>query len=410
MTSAERAGDPATRSEAMAEIGNLLGLGVLAVDASLIVTGWNEWLERATGKSRVDVLGRPLREVEPTLRPAAVAAFDRAIQGSVVVMSQALHEYLLEAPAPGGFEHLGRMRQSVRILPLRGDGSQSLGATAFIEDVTERVAREADLRAAAEAAQRADEAKSKFFTSMSHELRTPIGAIAGYADLLASGRHLHDRFAARAASVAGDMIDVVNNIGLVRAFAARHRECERLTRIKTVASHLQHIVDDVLSFARIGAGREEAEVTDGDALALAREALIAVEPLAVKKGLAVRSRLPADRVPIRTDQVKVRQILINLLGNAIKFTERGSIEIEVSLVDEGRTVAFSVLDTGPGISQANLAGIFDPFTRVPNRDRPKPGTGLGLAVSRGLARLLGGDISVTSEVGVGSRFTARIPR
>lgn len=382
MTSAERAGDPATRSEAMAEIGNLLGLGVLAVDASLIVTGWNEWLERATGKSRVDVLGRPLREVEPTLRPAAVAAFDRAIQGSVVVMSQALHEYLLEAPAPGGFEHLGRMRQSVRILPLRGDGSQSLGATAFIEDVTERVAREADLRAAAEAAQRADEAKSKFFTSMSHELRTPIGAIAGYADLLASGMF-------------GSVTET---------------QSERLTRIKTVASHLQHIVDDVLSFARIGAGREEAEVTDGDALALAREALIAVEPLAVKKGLAVRSRLPADRVPIRTDQVKVRQILINLLGNAIKFTERGSIEIEVLLVDEGRTVAFSVLDTGPGISQANLAGIFDPFTRVPNRDRPKPGTGLGLAVSRGLARLLGGDISVTSEVGVGSRFTARIPR
>ena len=382
MTSGERAGDPALRSEAMAEIGNLLGLGVLSVDKTLIVTGWNEWLERATGKPRAIVLGRSLREVEPTLRPAAVAAFDRAIQGSVVVMSQALHEYLLEAPAPGGFEHLGRMRQSVRILPLRNEASQSLGATAFIEDVTERVAREADLRAAAEAAQRADEAKSKFFTSMSHELRTPIGAIAGYADLLASG-----------------MFGTVTET-----------QTERLARIKTVASHLQHIVDDVLAFARIGAGREEAALTDGDAITLAREALIAVEPLAVKKGLAVRSRLPADRMPIRTDQVKVRQILINLLGNAIKFTERGSIELEVSLVDEGRTVAFSVLDTGPGISQANLTGIFDPFTRVPNHDRPKPGTGLGLAVSRGLARLLGGDISVTSEVGVGSRFTARIPR
>ena len=382
MTAAERAGDPSIRAEAMAEIGNLLGLGVLTVDTTLTVTGWNDWLERATGKPRANVLGRPLGEVEPTLRPAAIAAFDRAIQGSVVVMSQALHEYLLEAPAPGGFEHLGRMRQSVRILPLRDEASQSLGATAFIEDVTERVAREADLRAAAEAAQRADEAKSKFFTSMSHELRTPIGAIAGYADLLASGMF-------------GSVTET---------------QSERLTRIKTVASHLQHIVDDVLSFARIGAGREEAELTDGDAIALAREALIAVEPLAVKKGLAVRSRLPADRIPIRTDQVKVRQILINLLGNAIKFTERGSIELEVSLVDEGRTVAFSVLDTGPGISQANLAGIFDPFTRVPNRDRPKPGTGLGLAVSRGLARLLGGDISVTSEVGVGSRFTARVPR
>ena len=382
MTSTARVGDPGIRSEAMAEIGNLLGLGVLTVDPTLTVTEWNEWLERATGKVRADVIGRPLREIEPTLRPAAVAAFERAIRGSVVVMSQALHEYLLDAPAPGGFEHLGRMRQSVRILPLRDEASQSLGATAFIEDVTERVAREADLRAAVEAAQRADEAKSQFFTSMSHELRTPIGAIAGYADLLASGMF-------------GGVTET---------------QSERLLRIKSVASHLQHIVDDLLSFARIGAGREEAELTDGDAIALAREALIAVEPLAVSKGLAVRSRLPADRIPIRTDQVKVRQILINLLGNAIKFTERGSIELEVSLVDEGRTVAFSVLDTGPGISQANLAGIFDPFMRVPNRDRPKPGTGLGLAVSRGLSRLLGGDVTVTSEVGVGSRFTARIPR
>ena len=382
MTSVGRVGDPAIRSEAMGEIGNLLGLGVLTVDPMLIVTEWNEWLERATGKSRADVVGRPLLEVEPTLRPAAVAAFDRAIRGSVVVMSQALHEYLLDAPAPGGFEHLGRMRQSVRILPLRDEASQSLGATAFIEDVTERVAREAALRAAAEAAQRADEAKSKFFTSMSHELRTPIGAIAGYADLLASGMF-------------GGVTET---------------QADRLVRIKTIASHLEHIVNDLLSFARIGAGREEAELTDGDAIALAREALIAVEPLAVKRGLAVRSRLPADRIPIRTDQVKVRQILINLLGNAIKFTERGSIELEVSLVDEGRTVAFSVLDTGPGISQANLAGIFDPFTRIPNHDRSKPGTGLGLAVSRGLARLLGGDILVMSEVGVGSRFTAQIPR
>ena len=382
MTSTARVGDPGIRSEAMAEIGNLLGLGVLTVDPTLTVTEWNEWLERATGKVRADVIGRPLREIEPTLRPAAVAAFERAIRGAVVVMSQALHEYMLDAPAPGGFEHLGRMRQSVRILPLRDEASQSLGATAFIEDVTERVAREADLRAAVEAAQRADEAKSQFFTSMSHELRTPIGAIAGYADLLASGMF-------------GGVTET---------------QSERLLRIKSVASHLQHIVDDLLSFARIGAGREEAELTDGDAIALAREALIAVEPLAVSKGLAVRSRLPADRIPIRTDQVKVRQILINLLGNAIKFTERGSIELEVSLVDEGRTVAFSVLDTGPGISQANLAGIFDPFMRVPNRDRPKPGTGLGLAVSRGLSRLLGGDVTVTSEVGVGSRFTARIPR
>jgi signal transduction histidine kinase len=374
--------DAAIRAEIFSEIGNLLDVGVLSVDTALVVTGWNTWLERITGRRECDAIGRSLREFEPALRPSALAALERAAKGSVVIMSQGLHEYLLEVPAPAGFERMKRMQQSVRILPQRGPDGSPLGATAFIEDVTERVAREADLRAAVDEAHAANEARSRFFAAMSHELRTPIGAISGYADLLVNG--------------------MFGPIG--------ETQREPLGRIRTVASHLQHIVDEILSFSRIGAGREETQITDADAIVLAREALVAVEPLAVKKGLAVRSRFPADRIAARTDQVKVRQILINLLGNAIKFTERGSIELEVALTDEGRMVAFSVLDTGAGIAAADLVSIFEPFTRVPTRGASKPGTGLGLAVSRGLARLLGGDIAVTSEIGVGSRFTATIPR
>lgn len=369
------------RAETLVEIGSLLDIGVLTVDAGLIVTGWNDWLERATGKPRRDIVGKPLTVADPSLRPAALAAFDRAIQGSGVFMSQAFHEHLIDARPPNGFEAMGRMRQSVRILPLRGEDGTNVGAIAFIEDVTERVAREAELRAAVDAAQAANEAKSQFFTAMSHELRTPIGAIAGYADLLATG-------------IFGTVSDI---------------QREHLSRITTVASHLQHIVNEILSFARLNAGREETVLRDADAVALAREALIAVEPLAVKKGLAVRSRFPAEAIPVNTDPVKVRQILINLLGNAIKFTENGSIELEVGLAEEERIVAFSVADTGPGISAANLAIIFEPFTRVISRDSVKPGTGLGLAVSRGFARVLGGDITVSSELGKGSRFTATIP-
>jgi signal transduction histidine kinase len=367
----------------MIDIGGLLDVGVLTIDANLVITGWNDWMTRATGRARADVVGRPLQDAGLRLRPQAIAAFERAVRGSVVIMSHALHEYLIEARPPQGFERYERMQQSVRILPLGGDALTPGGATAFVTDVTESVAREADLRAAVKEAQAANEAKSLFFNSMSHELRTPIGAVLGYADLLAS-----------------DIFGPVTEV-----------QREQIKRIGAISSHLKNIVEEILSFGSLEAGREQIHLSDAEAAELAEEALVAVEPLAAQKGLTLRRQYPSDRVALRTDQVKVRQILINLLGNAIKFTPRGSIELGVSTMErDGRpSVAFSVLDTGEGMAAGDLERIFEPFTRVQHRDQTSKGTGLGLAVSRGLARLLGGDITVTSEPGVGSRFTAIIP-
>jgi PAS domain S-box-containing protein len=370
------------QSGALAEIGALLDVGVLTVDADLVVTGWNDWLERASGTSRREIVNRSIHDIEPRLRHAAIAAIERAINGSVVVLSQAFHECLVEVRPPAGFEHMARMQQSVRILPLTGEGGKPLGAVAFIQDVTERVSREAELRAAVETAEAANIARSSFFTAMSHELRTPIGAMSGYAELLLTG-------------IFGDVTE---------------KQREPLVRITSVASHLQKIVNEILALARISARREEIEMTDVDVATLVGEALIAVEPLAAQKGLEVRRIIPATPIRLRTDQVKVRQILINLLANAIKFTEQGHIELEASVASDGRQVKFTVSDTGPGIAPADLARIFDPFTRVGRTAETKPGTGLGLALSRDLARLLGGDITVTSKVGTGSWFTASIPR
>jgi len=374
--------DDMLRSAAMSDLGALLDVGVLTVDADMVVTGWNDWLERASGRSRREVVGRSIRDVHPPLRHAAIAAIERAVGGSVVVMSQAFHECLIEVRPPAGYEHMARMQQSVRILPLTGEGTKPLGAVAFIQDVTERVSREAELKAAVEAAEAANAAKSSFFTAMSHELRTPIGAVAGYADLLATG--------------------VFGPIG--------EQQLDPLLRIKSVTSHLQSIVNEILALARVSAHREEVELCEVDAVALAEEALVAVEPLAAQKGLEVRRRFSSTPLRLHTDNVKVRQILINLLGNAIKFTERGSIELEVALTNEGRHVAYVVSDTGPGIARNDLSRIFEPFTRVTSRGSPNPGSGIGLALSRELARLLGGDITVTSDVGQGSRFTAVLPR
>jgi len=367
-------------AEAVAEIGSLLDAGVVIVDADAIVTHWNDWLVRATGIQRADVVGRRLCSCGVALNTTAMVAVDQAIQGSVVVLSHAFHGWFLDARPAAGFDRYERMQQSARLLPLRDEGTAA-GAAIFIEDVTERVAREADLRTAVGLARAAEAGKSQFFAGMSHELRTPIGAIAGYADLMEAG-----------------MFGPVTE-----------EQRERLRRITGVAQHLEHIVNDILSFARVDAGREEVELVDTDAVVLAQEAIAAVEPLAVQKGLKLASRYAAPVMPMRTDAVKVRQILINLLGNAVKFTAKGSVELEVARTGDGRSLSFSVLDTGPGIAPADLGAIFDPFVRGTPRNASRPGTGLGLAVSRGFARLLGGDVAATSELAIGSRFTATIP-
>ena len=372
----------AANADVLVQVGGLLNVGVLVVDEQLIITGWSDWLHRATGKAPEHVLGRRLVEVEPSMRPSAIAAFQRAVDGAVVVMSQALHGFLLTAPPPLGFEAMGQMQQSVRILPLAKSADCGGGAAAFIEDVTERVAREQALRVALEEAQAANQSKSDFLAAMSHELRTPIGAMSGYADLLAQ-------------EVFGPVSDVQRT---------------HLERIKGVAAHLLNIVNEILNFARLNAHREEAALGDADAGALAAEALAAVEPLAVKKGLRIEARLPAHPIPMTTDVVKVRQILINLLGNAVKFTERGSIELGVAPTEDGKAVAFHVVDTGAGIPTGDARRIFDPFVQLMSRSGKPVGTGLGLSVSLELARLLGGDITLESEVGVGSRFTTVIPR
>ena len=370
------------QAPSLLEMGDVLDVGVLRLDQELIVTGWNAWLEKATGKRAVDVLGRALCEVEPHLRPATQASLKQAVNGATVILSQRLHGFLIDAPAPAGCEQLDRMQQSVRVLPLYHDSGAPCGAVALIQDVSDRVAREEELRAALDQAQLANRAKSDFLAAMSHELRTPIGAITSYADLLADG-------------LFGPVADT---------------QRERLLRIKVVAGHLLGIVEQILTAARVEAGREKVRLGPADGIQIVREAIMAVQPLVETKGLQLHTRLGAESIPMHTDAIKVRQILINLLGNAVKFTDCGSISIDVDLSPDGSRVAFRVADTGVGIAADDLELIFEPFVQVaPSTVRPHEGTGLGLSVSRELTRLLGGDLTVASELGAGSVFTAGLP-
>jgi signal transduction histidine kinase len=226
----------------------------------------------------------------------------------------------------------------------------------------------------------ASQAKSDFLASMSHELRTPLGAIIGYMDLLENGM-----------------------VGPVQPLQKQY-----FGRVKAAARHLVHIIEEILTFSRVEAGKEPLQLEKVDAVSLTRTVVELFEPQAGTKALLMRMQLPESPVMLFCDPTKLRQILINVIGNAMKFTERGAVDICVSA--SGERVTFVVNDTGPGMTAANLELIFDPFTQLDQSlSRSKGGTGLGLPVSRKLARLLGGDLIVESVPGEGTTFTLWLP-
>lgn len=238
--------------------------------------------------------------------------------------------------------------------------------------------------AAREAAEAASRAKSQFVAMMSHELRTPLSAIIGYQELLSE-------------QIPGPL---------------NEEQRRHLGRIRTSASHLRDLINQILELSRIEAGKEEVARQRTDLAELTEGVTRVLEQEAERKGLDLVVRVP-ESVSATTDPAKVRQILINLISNAIKFTETGSVTVsleEAESVDGVREACVTVADTGPGIAAEDRERIFDVFTQVDqSMTRSAGGSGLGLAVSRRLARLLGGSLGLESEPGEGSTFTLRIP-
>lgn len=367
-------------SSLLHELGDVLEVGVLVLDQELVVRGWNAWLAAASGRPAEEVLGTPLVDVFPDLRGGrAEGVLRRALGGATTVWSQQFHGYLLPLPAPAGHERFPRMQQSVRIMPLMGAAAIE-GVLVLVHDVTERVAREEELRKALQDAEGASQAKSDFLAAMSHELRTPLAAIVGYMDLL------H-----------GEMVGAVAPL-----------QKTYLGRVRAAAQHLISIIEGILTFSRVDAGKEQLHLEPCDATRLAREVEELFEPQALLKQLVLSIRVPDCETPILTDVTKLRQILINLLGNAVKFTDRGQVALEMRVEDT--RVVFTIRDTGPGIGADDMGRIFDAFTQLDQSlRRSKGGTGLGLPVSRKLAHLLGGDLAVESRPGEGTAFTLWLP-
>jgi signal transduction histidine kinase/CheY-like chemotaxis protein len=236
---------------------------------------------------------------------------------------------------------------------------------------------DAERRARAEA-ERANAVKSDFLATMSHELRTPLNAMLGYTDLW--------------------LIDL--------PVPLPEQLRPQVHRVQRSAQHLLQLIDEILTFSRIEAGQEDVVLGDTNVHEELETVATLIEPLALEKGLQFDISMPPNQLPITTDARKLRQILINLLSNAVKFTQEGSVRL--ILEERGGVLRFDVVDTGAGIPETELARIFEPFVQLRSDHRPG-GTGLGLSVTRRLARLLGGDVTVTSVPGTGSTFTVTLP-
>jgi signal transduction histidine kinase len=226
----------------------------------------------------------------------------------------------------------------------------------------------------------ASQHKSQFLANMSHELRTPLNAVLGYAELLADG-------------IYGVLTEKARGV---------------LERIQSNGKHLLGLINDVLDLSKIEAGQLTLTIEDYAMPAVVHSVVSATESLAKAKGLALVASVPRALPMGRGDERRLTQVLLNLVGNAIKFTDKGSVGIEVALADDCFELA--VKDTGPGIAEADQARIFEEFQQVDNSNtRQKGGTGLGLAISRRIVEMHGGAIRVRSELGKGSTFVVVVP-
>ena len=397
-------------AQASASLGMVLGVSAVEQRiAELAVSGLVDYCvldvlhDDGTIRRRAAVHANPARDelmrrlLEHVLRPDAAHGVARVIRtGGTEVETPATDGFASHDGPADIFEQLAPRLQVIVPLRARGRvlGALTLGIgegeiwgtnpLAFAESFADRAALALDnaglleeVVTARDLAERANESKAQFLATLSHEFRTPLTAVIGYSELLLAGvpEKLPDRLAVY------------------------------VDRIRASASHQLALVEQILDYARLEGGSQHVQLGPVDFYTVAREAADLVRPDAAAVGFPVRVECAQDSVRGYTDEGKLRQILGNLLANAVQFTKAGEVRVEIA--ESGDGAVFQVSDTGPGVPADQLARIFDRFWQAsPGRGR---GVGLGLNITRQLVLLLGGEIGVKSTVGQGTTFTVRIP-
>jgi PAS domain S-box-containing protein len=348
---------------------------ILRMDTGGRVTFANEFAQRFFGYSEQELVGRPVSETivpatESTGRDLARLLEDVAYHPD----KYACHEN----------ENIRKNGERVWIAwtnkPTFDADGRLAGVLCIGNDITRLKRAEGELVEAMEAAQAADRIKSAFLATMSHELRTPLNSIIGFTGILLQG-------------LAGPMND---------------EQRKQLGMVQGSSRHLLALINDVLDISKIEAGELEIRREPFDVCASLERVVQALMPLARKKGLAVRTEIGAELGAIIGDQRRFEQIVTNLLGNAVKFTERGGVTLRCAA--RRGNLELSVQDTGSGIPREHFQGLFRPFHQVDTGlTRKHEGTGLGLSICKRLVELMGGRIAFDSTEGVGSTFTVSVP-
>ncbi len=381
-TQAERA-LKASEERYRATLDNTLeGCQLLAFDWRYLYL--NDAASRHNRRPNAELLGRTMPEAWPGIEASPVFQMMKRCMDERVALHDEVEFHFPDGgtgwfdvrcqPVPEGIFVL-----SIDISERHAAETQLLELNATLEQKV--AARTAELEAALDRAESADRLKSAFLATMSHELRTPLNSIIGFTGIVLQ-------------ELAGPLTP---------------EQSKQLGMVRGSARHLLDLINDVLDLSKIEAGQLHVRTEPFDLSRTIARAVESVRPFAATRGLDLRVSAPDDAIGMISDERRIEQILLNVLNNALKFTDQGHVALAVDPGPE--TVTLRVTDTGIGIKPEDLRGLFQPFQQVETGlDRQHDGTGLGLAICRRLAGLLGGEISATSEWGRGSVFTITLPR
>ena len=351
---------------------------VITMDAHGLITGWNPQAETIFGWSREDAIGGRLAEtiIPPQYREAhhrGVQQFLATGEGPVLnkrIEITALHRDGHEFPV------------ELTISPMQS--GETFTFSAFIRDISERKRAEAELQQAKEAAEAANHAKSLFLANMGHELRTPLNHIIGYSEMLQEEAEE----------------------------AGQEEFIPDLQKIRGAGKHLLELINAILDLSKIEAGKMDVSLETLTIAPMIQDVVNTIKPLVDKNANTLQVHCADDLGTMRADLTKVRQALLNLLSNACKFTQRGTITLGVirEMVDGAAWIRFRVTDTGIGMTPEQMGKLFQAFHQADAlATRKYGGTGLGLAISQKICQMMGGEITVESALGQGSTFTISLP-